>query len=137
MTDSELLPDNLLLDWTLLLRTGERGDEVDKRARQILRDFVMRQSSGKLHSPVTLDWLAGVFDAVLDHADPREALGLQPRPNHRPREENPIDVDVAMWLRAAEQRGYSHGDAVGLAAEQFSRDTKTGSSWKRVGDLRA
>lgn len=121
---TEHAPEHLLRDWTARLASGERGIKADGLARAVIRDFARRQSIGQPQSPATLEWLADVLSAVLNHAEPLDALGLMPRPNHRPSNRK-IAVDVAMWLAATQDRGYEPSEAVALAAEVFSKDAKS------------
>jgi hypothetical protein len=121
---TERAPEHLLRDWTERLASGERGKKADGLARAVIRDFALRQWLGHPHSPATLEWLADVLSAVLDHGKPLDALGLMPRPASRPA--NPrIAIDVALWLKATEDRGYDAADAVALAAERFAKDPKS------------
>lgn len=128
---TERVPELLLRDWTTRLASGERGKAADGLARAVIRDFALRQWLGHPHSPATLEWLADVLINVLDHAEPLDALGLMPRPNSRP--PNPaIAINVALWLKATEERGYDEGDAVALAAERFAKDTKTIERYRKA-----
>ncbi|MCZ2096761.1 MAG: hypothetical protein LC121_10965 [Anaerolineae bacterium] len=123
----------MLLDWTARLRSDERNDATDDNlARRVMRDFVLRQWYGLPQSTVTLEWIAEAFDAMLDGAKPQDALRLLSRSAHRPRDPGrTTGADVAQWLRATELRGYGRAEAVGLASERFSRDTKTIERYRR------
>ncbi len=121
---TERAPEHLLRDWTTRLASGERGKAADGLARAVLRDFALRQWLGHPHSPATLEWLADVLSAVLDHAKPLDAFGLMPRPKSRPAKPR-LAIDVALWLEATKDRGYEEADAVALAAERFAKDPKS------------
>lgn len=124
-------PDSLLELWIARIRNGERGKEIDGIARNILRDFSMRQWMDQSHSQVTLDWLADVIEQVLDHADPSELLGLLPRPKHRPPDPMHPGGEVAIWLQQAQRRGYTESEAINLASEIFGRETKSIERYRR------
>jgi hypothetical protein len=117
-------PDHLLNEWTARLRSGERTPEADGLARAILRDFCLRQFLGRPHSTVALDWLADILSDILDDAEPRSALGLLPRPAHRPSDGTKA-VDIAWWMSLAMERGYTRPEAKELATTVFSVDLKT------------
>jgi hypothetical protein len=121
---TERAPEHLLRDWTERLASGERGKKADGLARAVIRDFALRQWFGQPQSPATLEWLADALNNVLDGAEPLDALGLKPRPNHRPSNRQ-IAINVAMWLAATQDRGYEPSEAVALAAEVFSKDAKS------------
>ncbi len=113
-----------LQEWVDRIQAGEHGEEIDDLSRAILADFVTRQAFGVQQSPVVMSWIAESFNQILDHADPREALGLLPRVNHRiPSPERAWDV--ACWISAAQGRGYSQAEAVTAAAETFHVDDST------------
>jgi hypothetical protein len=124
LSGTERVPEHLLRDWTTRLASGERGIKADGLARAVIRDFALRQWLGHPHSPATLEWLAEALSNMLDGAEPLAELGLMPRPANRP--PNPkIAIDVALWLKATEDRGYSRAEAVKLATEVFSKEPQT------------
>ena len=127
---TEHAPEHLLRDWTARLASGERGIKADGLARAVIRDFALRQWFGQPQSPATLEWLADVLSAVLNHAEPLDALGLMPRPKKRPA--NPqLAINVGYWLAATQDRGYSAAQAVVLAAEMFSKEPQTIAGYRR------
>jgi hypothetical protein len=128
---TERAPEHLLRDWTARLASGERGIKADGLARAVIRDFARRQSIGQPQSPATLEWLADVLSAVLNHAEPLDALGLMPRPANRPGSPK-LAIDVAIWLAATQDRGYSAAQAVALAAEVFSKVPQTITGYRRA-----
>ena len=132
LNGTERVPEHLLRDWTARLASGERDKKADGLARYVIRDFVLRQRFGLPQSPATLEWLADVLSAVvLNHAEPLDALGLMPRPANRPG--NPkLAIDVAIWLAATQDRGYSAAQAVALAAEVFSKEPQTITGYRRA-----
>lgn len=134
MADHELriepLSDAELDSLTARLRSG--GADGDDPARRVLIDFILRHWLGKPHSAVTLEWLADAFDAILQGAKPLDALGLRPRPAQRPKGKTDVSTLVAVWLRLAEDRGYTHAEAVALAAGRFARDTKSIERYRRA-----
>lgn len=125
----EPLSDAELDRLTARLRSG--GAQGDDPARRVLTDFILRQWLGKPHSAVTLEWLADAFDAILEGAKPMDALGLRSRPSQRPKARTRVEADVAVWLRLAEDRGYTSAEAVALAAGCFARDTKSIERYRR------
>lgn len=127
------VPDSVLLDWTVQLRSDQRARAADDDlARRVMRDFILCQWYGIPQSAVTLEWIAETFDAILSGAKPQDAMRLRSRAAHRPRDAGRrIGVEVAQWLRATESRGYGDAEAVVLAAERFSRDAKTIERYRR------
>lgn len=113
-----------LLDWVARIRAGERGEATDAAAREMLRDFCVRQWTGVPQSPVVLSWVADAISDILEHREPLEALGLQPRPSSRP-QQLAVPFEVACWVRLALERGYSSSEANLLASACFHRDIKT------------
>lgn len=129
---TERAPEHLLVEWTERLRAGDRGKKADGIARAVLHDFIIRQWLGQPQSRVTLDWLADVLDAVVSNeVKPLDALGLMPRPNHRPADAG-LAIDVALWLAETEARGYAPAEAVQLASEVFHRDAKSIERYRRA-----
>lgn len=122
----DALSESLLEDWTIRLKSGERGREAQQLARRIIVDFILRASFNMPQSPSTLGWLADALDEILDFRDPREALALPKRPKHRPAGEG-INraVDVACWVQLALGRGYSDSEAHVLAAQLFACDPRS------------
>ena len=80
----EFLHESEILDWTVRLRSGERGKQADAIARRILSDFVLRQTFQQAHSPAALEWLTEALSNVLDGAEPLAELGLMRPPAVRP-----------------------------------------------------
>jgi hypothetical protein len=118
------VPDQLLLDWTARLKSGEVSAEADAIARKIIQDFCLRQWVGEPQSGVTLGWLATQLSSILDNADPLGALGLTKRTKGRPADAE-LAIRIAWWVKAATLRGYSHRDARTKAADVFCRDVKS------------
>lgn len=128
------VPDHLLLDWTARIQSGEKGNEIHGFAVAIIHDFSLRLTLGHEQSPVTMRWLADVLEDVAEYRDPKrvlELLGLMPRPKKRPADPHRA-VDVALWLRSAQQRGYSASEAVHLAADCFCKDVKTIERYRKA-----
>lgn len=129
---TERTPEHLLVEWTERLRSGERGKKADGIARAVLRDFMVRQWLGQPQSSVTLDWLADVLEEIVSsEAKPLDALGLLPRPKHRPADAATA-IDVALWLAEAEARGYTPAEAVQSACDVFHRDAKSIERYRRT-----
>jgi hypothetical protein len=128
---TERTPEHLLAEWTERLRAGERGKKADGLARAVLRDFIVRQWLGLPQSRTTLDWLADALDAIISNeSKPLDALGLQPRPKHRPADAG-LAIDVALWVAETESRGYTPAEAVQLASEVFHKDAKSIERYRR------
>lgn len=117
--------------WAALEPIDPKQEAADTRtersfgaARAIINDFCLRQDLGEQQSPEALRWLAEALARILDHKDPLHSLGLMPRANKRPPDPQQA-IDAAWWVRCAEANGYSHREAVTLAAETYGRDIKT------------
>lgn len=122
----DLLSDDALTEWTARLSSDEAGSECEQLSRAILVDFVLRAAFNREQSQVTIQWLASVFDKILDYDDPRTALRLPKRDNHRPAgagEEK--GSDVAIWISEAMLRGYTEPEAKKLAAATFYLDERS------------
>jgi len=113
--------DALLNDWIARIRSGERGSAIDGIAREIIRDFYLRNFLGVPQSAVSVSWLAEALSEILDHRDPLDALGLQRRQNKRPPDPGK-SMDVAMWVACAEELGLTRPAAIAQAAETFATD---------------
>ena len=125
--DVSHVSDNLLFEWTELIRSGNRGAEIDGYATCAINDFWLRQSLGDPQSRFTVGWLAEVLDRATEHRNPAQLfdeLGLMPKPKRRPADPQRA-IDVGWWLKCASNRGHSEAEAVALAAECFHRDVKT------------
>ena len=118
-------PDHLLAEWAATLRTEQRNNTTHGLAARIMRDFVLRQWLGQQQSPVTLSWIAEVFNDILDdHQDPMQALRLLPRRNRRPVSIR-RPMNVARWVQQSILRGIPEAEANTLAAETFHIDVNT------------
>ena len=126
----QFLHESEILDWTVRLRSGERGKAADGLARRILTDFTLRQTFQQAHSPAALEWLAEALSSTLDGADPRHELGLMRPPAVRPSTPKRWH-DIAIWLAATERLGHSPAQAAELAAAKFHKDVKTVEAYRR------
>lgn len=123
---TELAPDNLLLEWTARIRSGETGPEVDGLARYVIQDFCMRLWRNEAQSDTVLHWIADVLTKILDDGKPdaRRAFSLLAKPSHRA-ESTDLRLDIATWVNEAMARNYSKTEATKLAAATFERDEKS------------
>jgi hypothetical protein len=131
----EFLDEATIIDWTVRLRSGERGKAADGLARRILTDFVLRQTYGQKHSPAGLAWLCDGVGDLMDGKTPREALGLDRRRAGGQSDPRRWQF-VALWLIEAESRGMDPAEAVRKAVEILERegrevDLKTVEGYRR------
>jgi hypothetical protein len=131
----EFLDEATILDWTVRLRSGERGREADGLARRILSDFTLRQTFQQAHSPAALEWLADATNDLMDGKTPREALGLDRRRAGGQSDPRRWQF-VALWLIEAESRGMDPAKAVRKAVEILEKegrqvDLKTVEGYRR------
>lgn len=128
---SVFAPDRLLDEWVARIKNGERSDEVHGLATFIIKDYCLRQYLNAPQSQVTLNWLVDVLQGIVDdHTDPLDALGLKRRAKHRPHDLQPA-INVAWWVRIAQERGYDIGEASDLAAALFVKDRKSIDRYRR------
>lgn len=106
---------------SIVRSSADPTKESDEAATKILMDFSYRQARGAAHEPVVLSWLADVADDLLDHRDARGAFRLLPRERGRQRDHD-AQLDYAIWVHLAEQRGLDHASAIAEAAMAFGRD---------------
>ena len=117
--------DRLLTEWTDRLNAGEEGTTAEGLSRAIILDFILRALLNRPQSKVTVTWLAGALQRILNYEDPRLALRLSKRPRHRPAGARAAKaIDVAWWVKLTIERGYPEAEAQWLAADTFSCDIR-------------
>ena len=142
-------PAHLASDWIARLDNGETGHEAHGMAKAMIEDFCQAAWHRLPQNPLIVEWLAGRLSKVLNYetyaeraatgkAPPlssQKVFSLMPKPTHRSDGRGwQTAMNVAIWLKLTEMRGYSPKDAKGFAAEAFGCDLRTIDRYKRDGN---